>query len=167
MFKVLKKNSKDDTMTKLNYSDFITQEVLTQGFSISLKGRGFSMYPFVRTGDKLFIQPVKMDELNIGDIVFYRRAQNFFIAHRLIKKIDQMTMLTKGDNRSDYDEPVSADIVLGRVVSINRNGKTINLESWSNKIVSRYCALLSPLSRWLRPVIKPAWKIYKKLCTRD
>ena len=113
------------------------------------------MYPFVRTGDKLFIQPAKVDELHIGDVVFYRRSKNFFVAHHLIQKINHTTMVTKGNNMDYCDEPVTVEKVLGKVVSIERNGRTINLETWLNEVVSRCCATLSPVSRWLRPMIRP------------
>jgi|WetSurMetagenome_2_1015567.scaffolds.fasta_scaffold214874_2 signal peptidase I len=144
------------------YSDILTQEILTQGFSIRVKGRGISMYPFVQTGDTLLIEPKSLSELYIGDIIFFRRSTNHYIAHRLIKKIDEKTLLTKGDNVPYYDEPVPIEQVFGRVASVERNGHHQNLDSKLNKIISKSWGRLSPISKWLRPILRPGWKLYKK-----
>jgi signal peptidase I len=143
------------------FSDMLTREMLTQGFSLRVKGRGFSMYPFVRTGDTLLIEPRSPDELCIGDIIFYRRSEGQYVAHRLIKKYDATTLITKGDSLPYYDEPVHVEQVFGRVVSVERDGRPQNLNSGLNKIISRCLAGLSPMSKWLRPVFRPGWKLYR------
>jgi len=120
------------------------------------------MYPFVRTGDVLLIEPKKQTELRIGDILFSRRTDDLYVAHRLIKKLDSATLITKGDNLDYYDVPVPIDQVLGKVVSIERNGHIISLDSWVNKIISRCWGILSPMSRWLRPLLRLAWKLFRK-----
>jgi len=147
------------------YSDIVTQEVLTQGFCIRVKGRGSSMYPFVRTGDMLLIEPKKPDEFNIGDIIFYRRPTGVYVAHRLIKKNGTTTLITKGDNVPYYDEPVPIEQVLGRVVSVERDGRLRMLDSGLHRVVSRCWARLAPISWWLRSIMKPGWKLLERFFT--
>lgn len=162
MSKVLHRKADEVTSCTSPYSDILTQEVLAQGFCIRVKGRGFSMYPFVRTGDTLLIEPKTPAELNIGDIIFYRRSTGLYVAHRLIKKNDSATLITKGDNLHYYDEPVPAEQVLGRVVSVERDGHYQSLDSWLNKAVSRFWTMLSPISWRLRPILKLGWKLCRR-----
>jgi hypothetical protein len=153
---------KKDMSCTSPYSDILTREILTQGYSLRVKGRGISMYPFVRTGDTLLIEPKNMNELRIGDIIFIRRAADHYVAHRLVKKINATILITKGDNLPYIDEPVPVDQVFGRVVSVERNGSLQSLDSKLNKIINRCWGRLSLQSRWLRPILRPGWKLYKK-----
>jgi len=162
MSKVFQNKVDEITSCASPYSDILTQEVLAQGFCVHVTGKGSSMYPFVRTGDKLLIEPKSPAELSIGDIIFYQRATGIYIAHRLIKKISSATLITKGDNVDYYDVPVPIEQVLGRVVSIERDGRNKRLNSWLNKVISKSWARLSPISRWLRPILKPGWKLFRK-----
>ena len=166
MSKVLNREVDEVTSCTSPYSDIMTQEVLAQGFYLRVKGRGSSMYPFVRTGDMLLIEPKTPDELNIGDIIFYRRPTGIYVAHRLIKKNGSATLITKGDNLCYYDEPVSAKEVLGRVISVEREGCCVRLDSRLNKVVSRLWASLSPMSLWLRPILSPGWRLYRRFSSR-
>lgn len=147
----------------LLYSDILTQEILKQGTSLRVKGRGSSMYPFIRNGDTLLIEPKSRNKLCIGDIIFYRRPEGQYIAHRLVRKIEPDTLITRGDNLTYYDEPVPDRHVFGRVVSIERDGRYRSLDSGLNKIIGRCWVRLSPLNTWLRPIIRPGWKLYRKL----
>ncbi|MFC1948182.1 signal peptidase I [Chloroflexota bacterium] len=147
----------------ISYSDVLTQEVLKSGFSVYLKGRGSSMYPFVRTGDLLLIEPRKPTELKIGDIIFYRRTVDLYVAHRLVRKKDSQTLVTKGDNLDYYDVPISLSQVLGIVVSIQRNGRYLKMDSIFNKFLNICWGRLSPFSKWLRIVLKPTWRLHKRI----
>lgn len=162
MSKVLRYKADEVTSCTSPYTDIMTQEVLAQGFCLRVKGRGFSMYPFVRTGDTLLIEPKSPAELDIGDIIFYRRHKGIYVAHRLIKKNGSATLITKGDNLRYYDEPVPVKKVLGRVISIERDGRYLRLDSKLNKFVNRFWASLSPMSWWLRPKFKPWWRLYQR-----
>lgn len=150
----------EDSISPL--SDVLTREMLSHGFYLRLKGRGTSMYPFVQTGDTLLIQPKNLNELCIGDIVFYRRSESQFVAHRLIKKIDSTILITKGDNMATIDEPVRIEQVLGRVTSVERDGRYRSLDTGLNRFLGRCLARFSPISRWIRPILRPGWKLYRK-----
>jgi hypothetical protein len=125
------------------YSDIMTQEVLSQGFNVQVKGRGMSMYPLVQTGDTLRIEPASATELNIGDIVFYRLPIGTYVIHRLIKKNGNATLITKGDNQPHYDTPISIDDVLGRVVQIEGGGKRVKLNGWPSRMLGWLIAWLA------------------------
>ena len=49
---------------------------------------GFSMWPFLKAGEKLLIKKTPTENLKVGDIIIYR-GDNQLVCHRLIKKIKQ------------------------------------------------------------------------------
>ena len=163
MLKAFNNATEADSGCTLPYSDILTQEILNQGTSLRVKGCGYSMHPFIRTGDTLLIEPKGRHKLSIGDIIFYRRPGGQYIAHRLVRKLDQDTLIAKGDNLTYYDDPVLVEQVFGRVVSIERDCHNRNLDSWLNKLIGRCWARFSPMSKWLYPLFRPGWKLYRKL----
>jgi signal peptidase I len=147
--------------SKSALSEIVLDAVLAHGALIRVKGRGGSMFPFVRTGDVLLIEPKKAEELKIGDLVLYRRRSSGpHVMHRLIKRMPSGILILKGDSLRHFDPPVPAGQVLGRVISIERNGRSHNLNSPVNKITGVILAKLSPMSRWIYPTIRPFWRIY-------
>ncbi|MFH1191351.1 MAG: S24/S26 family peptidase, partial [Candidatus Omnitrophota bacterium] len=46
---------------------------------------GFSMWPFIRPGERLVIKKSPAQDLRAGDIILYR-ANNQLACHRLVKK---------------------------------------------------------------------------------
>ncbi len=137
-------NSETDEVTSCgsSLSDILAQEVLARGFCLRVKGRGGSMYPFVQTGDMLLIEPKEAAELNIGDVILYRRPSGTYVVHRLIKRNGSATLLTKGDSLRYYDAPVPAEQVLGRVTQIEVNGRRIRLQGWPKHMISWLLAYL-------------------------
>ena len=66
---------------------------------LEYKIHGNSMWPTFNDGDKVFIRSITNQELQIGDILFYKDDQTQeYTIHRLTH-----TDTTKGDNSLDYD----------------------------------------------------------------
>lgn len=90
--------------------------------ALQLRGRtivrvhGRSMYPALRNGVRLEVQPVVYDELRIGDLVVYHNGSGM-ICHRLIRKSDRL-LYVKGDTNLFADPPVVWPQVLGRVIRV-------------------------------------------------
>ncbi len=116
-------------------ADVLVPEFMAQGVCIHARTIGPSMYPLLETGYKLLIEPKGAAELNIGDIVFYRRGESY-VVHRLIRKKDSATIITKGDNFPRYDAPVAVEQILGRVIEIEGRGKRIKLTKWLGRTFS-------------------------------
>lgn len=138
----------------------LIDEMLAHGVRIRVKGRGFSMYPFIQTGDMLLIEPKTAAELKIGDLVLFRRSSGMTIVHRLIKRNGSESLITRGDGLWYNDPPILPEQVLGRVIEVERNGHRRRLDSPLNNTVSVVWARFSPISQWLRPVIRPFWRLY-------
>ena len=88
--------------------------------------RGTSMWPLIGNGtDEVVIRPIK-DELQIGDIVLFKRKDGKSVLHRVYKiSKDRQIIQTYGDNCSKPDAPVSIDKVLGVAEEIKKGDLTI------------------------------------------
>lgn len=153
---------------KANRSDFLelSREILQKGALLRFQAQGDSMHPFIENGDVLIIEPADGDRAQIGDVIFYLRPDGRLTAHRLIK-IDMTgsstVLTTKGDSLGYSDPPFGPEQVLGKVIALERDGRYLRLDSSLNKAMSSSWARLSPSSRWLRPVLRPGWRLYRKL----
>jgi signal peptidase I len=115
--------------------------LLKAGHILRFRARGFSMHPLVRDGDILIVRPVDGNEMRVGDIVLYRTLSRGIVAHRIVemhRRGGPALFVVRGDATSTPDPEVLWSQVLGRVVSIERAGRTIVTESW----VSRHTAHL-------------------------
>lgn len=74
---------------------------------------GRSMYPTLRNGMRVEVQPVAYDELSPGDLVVFTNGRTI-VCHRLIRKAHRLLYL-KGDTNLWADPPVIWSQVLGRV----------------------------------------------------
>ncbi len=73
-----------------------------------------SMIPNINIGDYVI---AKVDgNYEVNDVVMFKRETSY-IAHRVIK-INDKTILTKGDNNESEDPEVSKDKVVGPVVKV-------------------------------------------------
>ena len=146
------------TGRKSDLSKIVVEDVLSSGFYLRIKVHGPSMHPFIRNGDTLIIRPSVAADLNIGDIVLYLDPSGIHVVHRLIKRNGPASLITKGDYLDYYDPPVSTEQVLGKVVAVERNGRCRKLDGTLSQALSMIFAKLSPMSRWLRPSLRPIWR---------
>ena len=117
----------------LAHADFaaLSTEILGQGHLLRFQAGGQSMWPFIRAGDLLTVEPITTNTLKIGDIVFCRLSENRLVAHRLIGFTGQdqsLQWVLRGDAVISFDEIVHSEQVLGRVVRVQRGSKTIDLD---------------------------------------
>ena len=101
----------------------VSTELLREGFCINFQTPGQSMYPTIRDGEKVLVEPVLTDALKRGDVLLYRRGERL-IAHRLlrIERTAEISLILRGDALGQADAPIHPNQVLGRVVSVERQG---------------------------------------------
>lgn len=75
-----------------------------------------SMWPLLRTGDMIRVQPIEPAAIRVGEVAVVRRGAEL-ITHRLID-IDGEQWITRGDNAIFADPSVAQAACLGRVVAI-------------------------------------------------
>jgi hypothetical protein len=121
------------------------------------------MYPTILNGDEITVEPIKPDAIRVGDIILYKDKENL-IAHRIVqignkdgfhncsqssvlslprrshahsvtKTVPQSYFTLRGDARPICDDPVSAEHILGKVVLVEANGRSINPYSFKAKLI--------------------------------
>jgi len=112
-------------------------ELIRQFGEVRLKATGTSMLPSVWPGDILTVRRRDAAELRPGQIVLCYRGQGF-VAHRLVS-LNAGRLITRGDCLPHNDPPFHENEVLGQVVAVLRNGRSID--------PSRYC--WSSVASWI------------------
>lgn len=131
-------------------------EVLARGLGVRFRASGRSMYPAIREGETITVQPVASSTVKKGDIILYR-WQRGVIAHRVVgvEKFagDSFRLIMRGDASGAPIERVAPDQVLGRVVAVDRNGRRIDL-----------CSIRSKMQRILHPIASQVkkWTLQKR-----
>jgi signal peptidase I len=122
------------------FSDTVVREVMQRGLSIRVKARGSSMVPLIHTGDVLFVEPVKLEQLKVGDIIVFDNNSVSYVAHRIIKKNDS-TVTTKGDNQFHFDRPIPNEHVRGKITQIENKQKQLKLDRWPCRVYTPFLVL--------------------------
>jgi signal peptidase I len=122
---------------------------------IKFRAAGTCMYPVIKPGDILNVDPKDISQFRVGDIAVYQRNNHLF-GHRIIKKglVNGRThIITKQDRATPSDDgPSYAEDVLGVVTHIERSGKIVSPEprdyNLTKKLYFELCAfLLKSLNR--------------------
>jgi signal peptidase I len=146
----------------LNFAQ-ICIDLLRSGILVRFRAPGYSMYPTILHEDVITVEPIKPEAIKVGDIALYH-SENSVIAHRVLKienKSDihtdsqssalspQSCFILRGDARPVGDNPINAEQILGKVVSVERNGRCINPYSLKVKLTFYACRLASRLKKFL------------------
>jgi signal peptidase I len=126
-----------------NQTDFleISQRLLNRGSLLRFQAHGRSIYPFIKPGDIIIIEPRNGSAVSTGDVIFYRKQDSSTAAHRLVKvsgSEDKIFLLTKGDALKYTDPPVSPAQVMGRVILIEGRGRKLKLNGWTGRMFGRF-----------------------------
>jgi len=111
------------------------------------------MMPTVSDGERVTVKPVVPSDIKPGDIILYRN-QGGVIAHRVVR-IEKRNggaplFVLRGDALGAPDEPVEVEQVLGKVESVERGGRSIDLYSWKVEIIRTLRLCASHIKRWAR-----------------
>jgi signal peptidase I len=121
----------------------LTEEVVRNFGEVRLRVFGTSMVPSILPGDLVLIQKANLNEISQGEIVLFLRDGRLFV-HRVTSpagtsdgSADQF-LITRGDRQWQDDGPVSSSELLGRVVSLERDNRSIDLKpACSNRMIAR------------------------------
>ncbi len=102
--------------------------VLDAGHMARFVARGDSMHPAIRDGEAVYVERCK-SPLLVGDVVLARAARGL-TAHRIVRlqqRRGSVEIITRGDNCFRNDPPFTRGELVGRVVSVERNGRQMRL----------------------------------------
>jgi len=132
----------------------LTTELLSRGTTVRFRPAGRSMYPSIREGELITVEPVVASDVTLGDIVLYR-CERGLLAHRVVDNRTQSSVLSpyhfllRGDASLCCDQPVAAQQILGRVVEVKRNGRSVALATRGAKMGHKVRRLASGLKGWI------------------
>lgn len=117
-------------MNKLRSNRTIIKNVgftlLSEGKTIRIKAHGYSMYPCIKPGSLILIEPIIRKGMPVpGEIIAIRR-ENGLVVHRLTKIIIKngvTTFIARGDSNARNDNQVSSDQIAGRIVGAEATGE--------------------------------------------
>jgi signal peptidase I len=132
-------------------SNPIAEKLRADG-SVCFRVLGASMFPWIRSGDLVFVRSFSYEQASRGDVVLYEREGRLFV-HRVIKSAVVGTgakpsgaLITKGDALDGEDEAVTRAEFLGRVIRLHRGDRHIDMESMGRVMIGRLIARFSRAS---------------------
>jgi len=100
--------------------------LLSEGKTIRIKAHGYSMYPCIKPGSLILIEPLNVRGLpREGEIISIKR-ENGLIVHRLSKIINKngsVSYIARGDSNAYADNPVKIDRIAGRIIRAETTGE--------------------------------------------
>jgi Peptidase S24-like len=121
--------------------------VLEGGHTARFVARGDSMHPAIHDGEAVYVER-PASPLLVGDVVL-AQATRGLTAHRIIRLARHrgaIEIVTRGDNCFWNDPPLTTDDLVGRVVSVERNGRQIRL---FDRPLTRIRLLLRTFIHWI------------------
>jgi signal peptidase I len=114
----------------------LAEEVVRTFGAVRLRVFGTSMAPAILPGDLVSIERATLHEISPGDVVLFHQRGRFFV-HRVVDRkeaavavtSDEGCLITRGDRLRQDDPPVNPSELLGRVVSLERNQRKMDVPS--------------------------------------
>ena len=103
----------------------LTRELLQRGCNVRFRATGTSMQPAIRDGEVVTVAPWSGDAFAVGEILLCCVGQRP-MAHRVVavqpSDHGSPVLYLHGDNLCARDRPVRASDVIGRVLTVSRDG---------------------------------------------
>jgi signal peptidase I len=118
----------------------LMSSVLNAGrdFRVKVKGRGYSMIPFIKDNDAVMLKSVDRQRgIKFGDVVAVSdRRKGKIVIHRIIRS-QKGRYQTKGDNNLKADAWCTINDIIGTVNEIKSNGWIpYHCRHWQNVIIA-------------------------------
>jgi hypothetical protein len=111
----------------------VVESLLEGGCGVRFRASGRSMQPTIQDGEMVTLAPVGTCQPRQGDIVLSSLGGRL-IAHRFVgfeaAADGRMNVLLRGDASSSCDAPVDPGSILATVVAVERDGRSVALDSF-------------------------------------
>ena len=126
----------------------VIEDALRSGATVRFRAEGASMYPTIRDGDIVIVSAVSARNIVRGDVLLCRHDKRV-LAHRVVAVTTcdgALFFELRGDAKGSSDAPVGASAVVGRVISVERNGRLIGLRGPAARL--RHLARIALSRAW-------------------
>ena len=107
----------------------IIEEYISRPKEVIFTAKGNSMRPLLRNGkDQLILRAYNREELPVGTVVLYQRADMSFSAHRIIGKNDN-GFIMMGDFQTRREEGISPSSIKAVVVGFIKKGREFSADN--------------------------------------
>jgi signal peptidase I len=134
----------------------ISLTLLSEGKTVRIKAHGYSMFPCIKPGSLILIEPIHLKGAPVAGEIIAIRRENGLVVHRLSKIIIKNGVrlyIARGDSNAYSDYPVEIDKIAGRIVRAETTGENpvladIRINIRPNYIINRLRVL------WLNVIIR-------------
>jgi len=139
-------DAKSKSMPNDHFAELIAA-VLSKDKLFRFQAKGYSMSPFIQSGDVVTISPIS-GNINFGEAVAIFDSKKHLFLHRVVK-ISGDKFLLQGDSNPTIDGWFNRKEILGSVTNVERRSKIIQIGLGPERI---FIAFLS-VNGWLMPLI--------------
>lgn len=122
----------------------MVESLVNEGILVEFRVTGSSMRPMLSNIKDTVILAKLTRPLKRGDIAFYKRSNDTYILHRVIK-VNGEVFDAIGDHQTEIEHNVPTKNVIAVVESFTRNGKAYKTTNIGYKLYSVLWMLLIPL----------------------
>ncbi len=134
----------------------VIRAALQRNQHVRLTARGSSMFPFIRGGDVVELEPLRLPPV-VGDLVLVlcgsRGESEFYVLHRVVRVQGEVFYL-RGDAQPEWQGPFTRENVLAQVTRIYRHGRVHRVNQGLWRLLGLTWNRCAPLNLWLYQLIR-------------
>jgi len=136
-------NDKEKFSTSLEELMPIISRQLAEGKSVRFTPTGNSMAPMLRHNEDVVILSSLPEELNLYDLVLYKRDSGSYVLHRIVGTFEtsndaaKLSYIMLGDNQYTKEYGIDHSQIIGVVTSFVRDGREHSVEENGYKAYCR------------------------------
>jgi signal peptidase I len=142
----------------------LLQAVLDKGALFRFRARGGSMTPFIRDGDAITIAPLDGRPPRLGEVVAFSHLdakQSDLVIHRVVERRGG-DFVIQGDGNGLTQEIVPLEVILGRVVKVEHDGRCVRLGFGPERLMVAWLSR----TRLLWNFVWPVWNRVRQVLRR-
>lgn len=148
---------------KVQFKTF--EELLSQDGFLVYTNVGGSMLPLLRQRrDIIEIRKKEPGRCQRYDVVLYKRGDKY-ILHRILKVLPEGYIIA-GDNNTFVETDIRDENILGVMVRVIRDGKSITMDNWKYRLYVHLWCDCYPVRMLILRVMRKAYGVLRRIRNR-